>query len=84
MTKSQKTITKQKLCQFPFRERIVLTGVAISLITAIIWSVSLSLIDVVVSMPGGVSCWERLCDYHKNCFNGFVSVDIGTDFGPKS
>ncbi len=36
----------------PIRERIVLTGVAMSLMTAKIWSVSLSLMDVVVSMLG--------------------------------
>lgn len=35
-----------------FKERIVLTGVAMSLLTALIWSVSLSIMDVVVSMPG--------------------------------
>ncbi len=35
-----------------FRKRIVLTGVAMSLLTAVIWSVSLSIMDVVVSMPG--------------------------------
>jgi drug/metabolite transporter, DME family len=35
-----------------FTGKIALTGVVLSLLTAVVWSVSISMMDVVVSMPG--------------------------------
>jgi drug/metabolite transporter, DME family len=38
-----------------FRGRLELTGVAVSLLTAVVWSVSITLMDFAVTMPGVVS-----------------------------
>jgi drug/metabolite transporter (DMT)-like permease len=35
-----------------FRDRLAVTGVAVSLLTAVVWSVSVTLMDVAVKMPG--------------------------------
>jgi len=40
------------------RNRFVLTGVAVSLMTAIVWSVSITLMDFAVTMPGIVNALE--------------------------
>jgi drug/metabolite transporter (DMT)-like permease len=46
-------LSREKIMDsFHFKESVVLIGVILSLLTAVVWSVSLSLMDIVVSMPG--------------------------------